>query len=128
MSKEFSYSDVAAHKSENDCWIVIHGKVYDVTEFLDKHPGGADIIMDDAGADVTTQFEDTGHSDDARKDMLKYEVGVIKAGEQKVGKTKGKSGAANANGGESAQAMNPGIVVAGVVLIMAVLFVLLNPT
>jgi len=46
--------------------IIIHGQVYDVTKFLDDHPGGPDIIADGAGTDLTDQFEDTGHSAEAR--------------------------------------------------------------
>jgi len=36
----FSMSDVAKHNNENDCWIVIDGKVYDVTSYIESHPGG----------------------------------------------------------------------------------------
>ena len=34
-------AEIAAHNSPSDCWVVIHGQVYDVTEFLTRHPGGA---------------------------------------------------------------------------------------
>lgn len=45
-----SGSEIAQHKSSDSCWIVIHGKVYDVTQFLDKHPGGRTILLKQAGA------------------------------------------------------------------------------
>ncbi len=32
-------AELSAHSTEKDCWIAIHGKVYDVTNFLDSHPG-----------------------------------------------------------------------------------------
>ena len=48
--KSFSLEDVAPHSSEKDCWLVIHGKVYDVTQFLDEHPGGYDIVVSNSGA------------------------------------------------------------------------------
>jgi len=35
----YSLDDCKKHTSEKDCWLVIHGKVYDVTDFLDEHPG-----------------------------------------------------------------------------------------
>lgn len=35
----YELEECSKHKSEKDCWIVVHGKVYDVTEFLDEHPG-----------------------------------------------------------------------------------------
>lgn len=47
--KSFSLEDVAPHSSEKDCWLVIHGKVYDVTQFLDEHPGGYDIVVSNSG-------------------------------------------------------------------------------
>ena len=41
--------DLAKHTSEEDCWITIHGKVYNVTEYLMDHPGGMDVMMEHAG-------------------------------------------------------------------------------
>ena len=38
-------ADVAKHNSINSCFVVIHGQAYDVTEFLDEHPGGARSIL-----------------------------------------------------------------------------------
>jgi cytochrome b involved in lipid metabolism len=40
MAKTFTLADIAQHNKESDCYVVVHGKVYDVTEFLDEHPGG----------------------------------------------------------------------------------------
>lgn len=34
------------HKTEKSCWVTIDGKVYDVTEFLDSHPGGVEYIVE----------------------------------------------------------------------------------
>lgn len=36
--KEFTYSDVAAHNTKKDLYLVIHDKVYNVTSFVDEHP------------------------------------------------------------------------------------------
>jgi cytochrome b involved in lipid metabolism len=49
MSKEYTLEEVSKHTSEDDCWIVIHGKVYDVTDFLDSHPGGPEYLTDFSG-------------------------------------------------------------------------------
>lgn len=43
--KTISLEDCKAHNKEEDCWLVISDKVYDVTEFLDEHPGGFDIVL-----------------------------------------------------------------------------------
>ena len=38
---ELSFDDLKKHNSKNDCWIAVHSKIYDVTDFLDAHPGGS---------------------------------------------------------------------------------------
>lgn len=46
---------VAQHNTPHSCWIIISGQVYNVTDFLAKHPGGASIILKVAGK-VSSQF------------------------------------------------------------------------
>jgi cytochrome b involved in lipid metabolism len=48
--------------SEEDCWIILENKVYDVSSYLDEHPGGISKIMEFAGIDATAAFESQGHS------------------------------------------------------------------
>lgn len=52
----FPVSEVMKHNSLDDCWIAIEGHVYDVSEFLRKHPGGAARIFRFAGSDATSAF------------------------------------------------------------------------
>lgn len=68
---------VANHDDFSDCWVVIYDRVYDVTNFLQDHPGGADVIMDYAGRDATLAFHGTGHSRDAIEQMRNYLVGEL---------------------------------------------------
>ncbi|TVY52471.1 Cytochrome b2, mitochondrial [Lachnellula cervina] len=49
-------SDVAIHNNRGSCWIIIEGHVYDVTDFLEEHPGGPDIILRYAGKDATEEY------------------------------------------------------------------------
>jgi cytochrome b involved in lipid metabolism len=35
----YSWIEIVKHDKADDCWIVIGGLVYDVSEFVDKHPG-----------------------------------------------------------------------------------------
>ncbi|KAI2635937.1 FMN-dependent dehydrogenase [Xylaria nigripes] len=49
--------EIAKHNSKDSCWVIIHGKAYDVTEFLPEHPGGMKIILKYAGKDATAEFD-----------------------------------------------------------------------
>ncbi|EER28546.1 cytochrome b2, mitochondrial precursor, putative [Coccidioides posadasii C735 delta SOWgp] len=49
--------EVARHNSADSCWVIVHGKAYDVTDFLPEHPGGQKIILKYAGKDATEEFE-----------------------------------------------------------------------
>jgi len=56
-ASEYTLEEVSKHNKEEDCWVVIGDKVYDVSKFLVDHPGGKDAIMLYAGQDCTEQFE-----------------------------------------------------------------------
>ncbi|TMW47405.1 hypothetical protein DOY81_007517 [Sarcophaga bullata] len=73
---------VAKHDDYSDCWVVIYDRVYDVTSFLQDHPGGADVIMDYAGRDATLAFHGTGHSRDAIEQMRDYLIGELPENEK----------------------------------------------
>jgi cytochrome b involved in lipid metabolism len=51
--KELAIDEVTKHNTENDFWLVIDGKVYDITNFLAMHPGGEQILYPYGGKDVT---------------------------------------------------------------------------
>lgn len=51
----YTRAEVSEHKRSNDCWIIIEGRVYDVSGWLDKHPGGKRIIRHYAGEDATVR-------------------------------------------------------------------------
>ncbi|KAF8908058.1 FMN-dependent dehydrogenase-domain-containing protein [Mucidula mucida] len=57
MSQTISGKEVALHNTRQSCWIIVHGKVYDVTDFLDDHPGGSKIILKYAGKDATAEYD-----------------------------------------------------------------------
>ncbi|KAK6526929.1 hypothetical protein TWF281_010125 [Arthrobotrys megalospora] len=77
-TKEYSYADVAAHDTKESLYVVIDDKVYDVSQFVDEHPGGEEVMLDVAGQDGTEAFEDVGHSDEAREILSKYLIGNLK--------------------------------------------------
>ncbi|KAF8250672.1 hypothetical protein K440DRAFT_128279 [Wilcoxina mikolae CBS 423.85] len=51
------YNEVAKHNTPTSCWVIIHNIVYDVSDFLPSHPGGANIILRFAGRDATAEFD-----------------------------------------------------------------------
>ncbi|XP_026331389.1 cytochrome b5-like [Hyposmocoma kahamanoa] len=84
MSKEITMEQVARQRysKRSPYWIVIHNDVYDVTNFLNEHPGGVEALTDYAGKDATKAFEDVGHSEDAREMMRKYKIGHVPAAQR----------------------------------------------
>ncbi|XP_048402427.1 cytochrome b5 [Stegostoma tigrinum] len=68
---------VKTHNSSKSTWLVIHDKVYDVTKFLEEHPGGEEVLFEQAGGDATESFEDVGHSSDAREMLKQYFIGEL---------------------------------------------------
>lgn len=54
--KQYSMEEVKKHCKADDKWIVIKNKVYDITNFARKHPGGARIISHYAGQDATVSI------------------------------------------------------------------------
>ena len=50
--------ELQKHNKADDCWICIRGKVYNVTPYLDFHPGGVDEMMRGAGSDATVLFNE----------------------------------------------------------------------
>ncbi|KAL9139004.1 succinate dehydrogenaase [Amphidinium carterae] len=53
----YSMADVAKHNTKQDCWVVLSGKVLNVTSFLSEHPGGELAILTFAGKDATEEFD-----------------------------------------------------------------------
>ncbi|KAK2813293.1 hypothetical protein FQN50_000607 [Emmonsiellopsis sp. PD_5] len=70
MGRVLDAAEVAKHNSADSCWVVLYGKVYDVTDFLPNHPGGANIILRLAGNDATAEY-DPVHPAGTLEDNLK---------------------------------------------------------
>ncbi|PHH80996.1 hypothetical protein CDD83_3656 [Cordyceps sp. RAO-2017] len=73
MAKIFDAADVAEHKTRDSCWVILYGNVYDVTDFLPCHPGGANIILKLAGRDATEDY-DPVHPPGTLEENLKPEA------------------------------------------------------
>ncbi|CAF2471127.1 unnamed protein product [Rotaria sp. Silwood2] len=57
--------------------LMINNHIYDVTRFLEEHPGGEEVLKEQHGRDASNAFEDVGHSSDAREQMKAYEIAQI---------------------------------------------------
>jgi len=75
VARTVSQRELMAHNAESKCWVVYKNRVYDVTEFLSKHPGGKRVIIPYAGNDITTSFNNVGHSSDALNLLSTFLVG-----------------------------------------------------
>merc|ERR1711983_610324 len=53
----FTAEEVAKHTTKEDCWVILHGNVLNVTSFLSQHPGGELAILTFAGKDATAEFD-----------------------------------------------------------------------
>ncbi|KAL2002373.1 hypothetical protein VTN02DRAFT_80 [Thermoascus thermophilus] len=67
--KLLSAQQISEHNTPADCWTVIDGQVWDVTDFLEQHPGGTAIILKYAGRDATKAYSDV-HSPNVLKETL----------------------------------------------------------
>jgi Cytochrome b5-like Heme/Steroid binding domain len=100
MSRKLSSAQVAAHNKDGDCWIIIDGKVYDVSEFLATHPvrgewwdrvvmgaqrfwrwfvcvqGGKAVVLKVGGSDASRQFKML-HDSSVLVEHAKLCIGVV---------------------------------------------------
>ena len=88
QAKTYTLSEVARHASKDDCWAIISDDVYDLTEFINRHPGG-DEILRACGTDATTLFNSrqtqdgqwvgsgTPHSQAAVEQLAKLKIGTV---------------------------------------------------
>ena len=76
--RRIAVDEISSHNSETDCWIVVNGVVWDITNFAPEHPGGPGIIHKYAGKDASQAYNEI-HSPAIIQDGLPSdaEKGVI---------------------------------------------------
>ncbi|KAJ3337743.1 hypothetical protein HDU93_000633 [Gonapodya sp. JEL0774] len=67
MAPLISAVEVSKHNTKSDCWVILNGEVYDLTNFLPEHPAGANIILKYAGKDGSKAFNPIHPSDIIQK-------------------------------------------------------------
>jgi len=73
-------ADVESHNTSKSCYVTIGTKVYDVTDFLDDHPGGEDLILEHGGKDVTEMMRDEAshfHTESAYEILDELLIGFV---------------------------------------------------
>jgi 4-hydroxysphinganine ceramide fatty acyl 2-hydroxylase len=100
----FTLAEVESHNSSKSCFVTVGSNVYDVTDFLDSHPGGADLVLDYAGKDIKDILEDEDshtHSQAAYEVLEDSLVGFLASanGKAKAEALANGNGAANGTNG-----------------------------
>jgi len=81
VSPGFPLAEIAKHNSASDCWQIINNKVYDLSSFLNSHPGGAASMTPYCGKEATQAYntKDIGrpHSSGAQSMLASYYIGTL---------------------------------------------------
>ncbi|KII72978.1 Cytochrome b5 [Thelohanellus kitauei] len=78
--KIFNRDDVCNHNKKSDGYIIYNNDVYNVTEFIEDHPGGEAILSKYLGTDITDVFNDNQHHQHSRsalKLLETYKIGTL---------------------------------------------------
>jgi 4-hydroxysphinganine ceramide fatty acyl 2-hydroxylase len=76
----FTSAEVESHDNNKSCYVTVGSKVYDITSFVDDHPGGGDLVLEYAGKDVREILRDAmshEHSEAAYEILEDNLVGFI---------------------------------------------------
>jgi cytochrome b involved in lipid metabolism len=79
-TRSYSKSTVAKHNKASDCWTIVDGKVYNLTKFVAKHPGGRKRIIRMCGRDASAAFHGQ-HSSGSRANTVvlkRYKIGTLR--------------------------------------------------
>uniref|UniRef100_A0A7S1T8A7 Cytochrome b5 heme-binding domain-containing protein n=1 Tax=Compsopogon caeruleus TaxID=31354 RepID=A0A7S1T8A7_9RHOD len=75
---KLSWQEVAQHNTDESAWIAVDGKVYDVTDYIDSHPGGREMLLLSVGRDATDLFRSYHpFTDKPRRIMEKFYIGEM---------------------------------------------------
>ena len=80
--KTYTQAQVAQHKSASDCWLLIDGGVYDVTEYVSRHRKHDYDITKHCGRESSTVWNEKpgngeAHSRKAERLLRKYRIGTL---------------------------------------------------
>lgn len=74
----YTTADVKQHASSSDCWSIIDGNAYDLTDWINKHPGGPGVIQGLCGVDGSAAFAGQHAGQQRAADFLSgYKLGAV---------------------------------------------------
>lgn len=74
----YTLADVSIHKTASSCWTVISGEVYDLTTWIQRHPGGSAAILSLCGKDGTETFmKKHGEDDKPQAQLVSFKIGNL---------------------------------------------------
>ncbi|KAI5180304.1 hypothetical protein NEOKW01_0608 [Nematocida sp. AWRm80] len=76
--KILSWEEISQHNSKDSCWIVLSKRVYDITDYLKEHPGGANILIENGGKDCTEIFMVVHPWINHRLLLERYYIGTVR--------------------------------------------------
>ncbi len=81
--KKYPWSEIGKHKKRGDCWLVVDGNIYDVSQF--NHPGGWPCLVRASKTDATQAFfaVDGHESDTTEEAMDRMWIGEVRAENEK---------------------------------------------
>lgn len=83
MSREIERDEVARNNTEDSLWTIVDHKVFDLTDFVDAHPGGEQVLRQYAGIDATTAFYNL-HRHEVLQKYANLQIGTIKGEKPEV--------------------------------------------
>lgn len=77
-STAYTLVEVGQHADASSCWAAINGKVYDLTQWINQHPGGPDKILSICGTDGSAAFN-RQHGGESRpaNELTNFYIGVL---------------------------------------------------
>jgi|TARA_B110000495_G_C22873120_1_gene509173 cytochrome b involved in lipid metabolism len=75
MTTFYTEEEVEKHDTSDNCWCIANNNVYNVTDFLNRHPGGRFVLLSKGGQNVTKHY--SWHPPHAKKIWEKYKIGEI---------------------------------------------------
>lgn len=78
----FTLAQVGAHARADDCWMAIGGEVYDITEYVERHPSEPEVLLPWCGREATeayrTKMRTRPHSAKADALLAQYRIGALR--------------------------------------------------